>query len=183
MAKRKASKRRTYSADQRTQALALYTELGPTEASRQTKIPARTISTWAKRAGLKTKVVATTAAATDAAKAKAALTREELRGELIEKTLQILRRMDAEHIDFKVVGQGEGVGAIEKVTYPLPTPSGVREYAVTVGILLDKYRLEMGESTDRRQLEHTGSVALQGVPDDELRAGLSRVLAKLEQQG
>lgn len=176
-------KRRLYKPEEKEQALALYVELGPKEASDQTKIPRKTISTWAKRAGLATKVVATTSAATDAAKAKAALTRETLRSELIEKALEILRRMDAEHIDFKVVGQGEGVGAIEQVTYPKPTPSGVREYAVTVGILLDKYRLEMGESTDRRQLEHTGSVALQGVPDDELRAGLSRVLAKLEQQG
>ena len=174
----KAAKR--YPAAKKEEALALYVEHGPREASRLAKIPADTISSWARREGLSTKSVATNAAATEAAKARAAALREEIRLELLAKARDMLRRMDAEHIDFKVVGAGEGISEIKQVTFPRPTPTGAREYAVAFGILLDKYRLEMGESTDRRALEHSGSLALQGVTDDELRASLARLIAKLE---
>jgi transposase-like protein len=176
MATKPKGKRRVYTRTQKDRALALYTAHGPRAASRKTKIPARTISSWAKRAGLKTEVVAKTAEATEAAAARATRIREELRAKLLDKALEVLGRMDVEHIDFR------GKDA-KKVTFPRPSPTGVREYAVAVGVLLDKDRLEMGESTDRRSLEHSGSVALQGVPDDELRAALTRLVSKLSGEG
>ncbi|MGH2819105.1 MAG: hypothetical protein ACRDJ5_00475 [Actinomycetota bacterium] len=173
---RKAAKTRRYAPEKKEQALALYVSDGPREAARRTKIPANTISSWARRAGLKTRAEATTAKATQAAQARAERIRTQLRAELIEKALEVLHRMDHPHIDFR------GKDA-RKVTFPKPSPTGVREYAVAIGILLDKYRLEMGETTDRKSMEHSGSlkVAMESYSDDDLRAGLNRILRKLEQ--
>ena len=43
--------RRTYTPEQKAEALALYVEHGPAEASRRCDIPAATIRQWGKRAG------------------------------------------------------------------------------------------------------------------------------------
>ena len=42
---------RTYTSEQRTEALVLHVEHGPAEASRRCGIPVTTIRSWAKRAG------------------------------------------------------------------------------------------------------------------------------------
>lgn len=55
--------RATYTDEQRAEALALYREHGPTEASRRCGIPPRTITRWATKAGVATEVTAKTAAA------------------------------------------------------------------------------------------------------------------------
>lgn len=164
--------RKPYPEQKREQALALYVSHGPREASRRTKIPANTISSWARRAGLKTKVESITEKATAAAQAQAEKRRARIRAELLAKIEDILTRMDAEHIDFR------GKDA-RKVTFPKPSPTGVREYAVAIGVLLDKYRLEMGEVTGRQSFEHSGDLTLKQVPDAELRAGLVQVLRRL----
>jgi transposase-like protein len=44
--------RTTYTAEQKTQALAAYAEVGPAEAARRTGIPSPTIRKWAQRAGV-----------------------------------------------------------------------------------------------------------------------------------
>ena len=38
------------------------------------------------------------------------------------------------------------------VTYPIATSGDVKNYSVSIGILIDKYRLEMGESTSRAEI-------------------------------
>jgi transposase-like protein len=54
---------RRYTDEERTKALDLYLEHGPAEAGRRTGISARTIATWARRAGLKSESAAKTAVA------------------------------------------------------------------------------------------------------------------------
>jgi hypothetical protein len=50
--------------------------------------------------------------------------------------------MDAPHVDFK----GKDAGS---VTYPVAPAAAVQNYATSIGILLDKVRLEAGEATGR----------------------------------
>jgi hypothetical protein len=172
VAAKRSKKATRYSAKKQRDALELYVQFGPREASRQSGIPARTISRWAAKAGVATEVLSETAKATEAATAKAELTRAWIRATLLEKVADILGRLDMPHIDFR------GKDAVQ-VTFPGPTPTGVKEYALAIGILLDKYRLEMGESTDRRQFEHSGDITLRQVPDDELKSVVGRLVAKL----
>jgi hypothetical protein len=171
--------RRRYTKAEREAALVLFVDEGPTAAAKKTKIPANTIKSWAKREGLSAPASEATAAATAAAAARAEQRRTELRHDLIEKAAEILTRMSQPHEELKVVSLGREHGSeVQHVQVDLPPASAVRDYAVTVGILIDKYRLEMGEDTDRRHI--TTDVTLRQVPDDELKAGLARVLDKLE---
>jgi hypothetical protein len=131
-----------YTDKQKAEALELYMEHGPGEASRRTKIPRATISGWARDAGKVRDRETRTAAATKAAQESFAARRARLKDELLGKVLDLLNRMDQEHVDFK--GQFAA-----RVTYEKPPADAVRNYATSVGILIDKMRLELGEATSR----------------------------------
>jgi hypothetical protein len=172
--------RRRYTKAERETALALFVAEGPTAAARKTKVPANTIKSWAKREGLAAPASEATAKATAAAAARAAQHRERLREQLLEKAIEVLQRISEPHEDLKVVSDGREAGShVERTKLDLPTAAASRDYAVTVGILIDKLRLELGEDTDRKHI--TTDVTLRQVPDDDLAAGLRRVLDKLQQ--
>lgn len=152
---------KTYTTEEKANALNLYVTVGLAEAWRTTGIPKPTIASWARRAGLPhTDATAKTREATEAAAARAETLRAELRVKLLEKASDLLDRMDAEHIDFK------GKDA-DTVTYPIAPASAVQNYATSVGILIDKYRLEVGEATTRSE-----SRSLTEDMDDHERAAL-----------
>lgn len=135
---------REYSMEERAVALAIYVEKGVAEAWRQTGIPKPTIASWARRGRVHTNAPVKTQAATAQLQANAAKLRAELRLRLLEKAADLLDRMDAEHIDFKGKDAGE-------VVYPIAPAGAVQNYATSVGILIEKFRLEMGEVTDRTE--------------------------------
>ena len=152
---------RTYSADEKANALILYASDGLAEAWRRTGIPKPTIASWARRAGLPhTDASAKTQAATEAAEDRAKKLRAELRLGLLEKAVDLLARMDAPHTEFK----GKDAQVVE---YPIAPAGAVQNYATSVGILIDKYRLEIGEATTRSE-----SRALTEDMDDHERAAL-----------
>ena len=149
-----------YDPEAKAEALRLYQEVGLAEAWRQTGIPKPTIASWARRAGLPhTDAAAKTRQATIAAAARADQLRAELRVSLLEKAVDLLERMDSEHIEFK-----NSAKEIREVVYPIAPAGAVQNYATSVGILIDKYRLEVGEATTRSE-----SRELINTPDDELR--------------
>lgn len=154
----------SYSEDQRAEAIALYVEHGPTEASRRLNIPKGTITRWAKRAGAETVSPANTRAATEAATAKAGQRRAELRQLLLEKALDALRRMDAPHKDYR------GKDA-DEVWWDKAPSGDMKNYATTAAILIDKLRLEEGAATSREEHVQTSEVdrELERLAD-ELRA-------------
>jgi transposase-like protein len=131
-----------YDDDTKARAVALAVEHGPTEAGRLTGVKPGTIRSWCSRSGVATEAAERTAAATDAAKARRETKREELRTLLIEKAVDLVNRMDEEHIDFR----GKDAG---RVTFPKAPAQACQQYATAAAILLDKFRLELGESTDR----------------------------------
>jgi hypothetical protein len=98
--------------------------------------------------------------------------REELRVLLIETPIKLIRRMDEPHIDFK----GKDAQMVE---YPVAPAPAVQHYATSVGIMIDKYRLEMGEATGRSEVSIT-----KGMQDHEreaLAGVIRRALEEAEQ--
>jgi transposase-like protein len=75
--------RRTYTADEKAAALALYAEAGPTAVQREMGIPSSTVMSWAKGAGVRTMRNERTASATDAIQADSAKRRANLVHKLV----------------------------------------------------------------------------------------------------
>jgi len=146
-------------------ALRIFLEHGSSVASRQTGVPSGTIRYWANTddPGAKAERVAmqraARAEATEAERKEAErieaemlaasqvrqkLKRAELHELLLERAVELLHRMDDEHIDYR------GKDA-RQVTFPKPGAADIKHYATAAAILLDKWRLENGESTDRRE--------------------------------
>lgn len=74
--------------------------------------------------------------------------RSSIRRRLLEKVDSLLDRFDQPHYDYR------GKDA-KKVGWENATSGDIRSYATSIGILIDKYRLEMGEATARTY--HEGS--------------------------
>lgn len=136
--------RRTYTADEKAAALALYATDGPTAVADRLGIPKATVADWARANNVRTVRNERTSAMVEAARLDREAVREQLRERLLSKALDMLDRMDSEHIDFKG-------SKVEQVTYPKPSPSGCQAYATAAAILLDKFRLEVGEVTGRTE--------------------------------
>lgn len=149
------------SPEQKEHALAVYVEHGLAEAHRQTGIPKPTLHDWARRAGLDPSVLAAesgklTLAATEARQVRCEAMRAELRERLLETAGTLLDRVD--HPYFDVRGKDA-----ERIELPTPPPAGCRDYVVAAAVLIDKYRLETGEVTERAELLGAGA--------DEARLG------------
>jgi hypothetical protein len=173
MPKQKTKRRGPYPEAKRTEALAIYQAKGPRAAAEETGIGRATISRWAKKAGVETQVTARTQAATQASQALAQERRARIRQQLLADIEHVQSLLHTEHIDYK--GKDEGTGRPARVVYPLPKASDVLAYATSIGILIDKYRLEMGESTERQRIDATIDMRLRTVGDDELDAAISRL--------
>lgn len=155
--------RRTYTEEERTEAVELYRQHGPAEASRRLGIAKGTITRWAQARGVETVSVANNEAAVEAARARAAGLREAIRLKLLEKAHDALCRMDEPHKDFR------GKDA-DEVWWDKAPSGDVKNYATSAAILLDKYRLEVGESTSRSEV-HTV---------DEMDRRLAQLVAEMD---
>lgn len=135
---------RTYTDKERRDAVALVAEHGLAYTWRETGIPKPTLARWADDAGVERTGTEKTRAATAALTERHAHLRQVVRLELLEKVADLIERMDAPHVEFK------GKDA-DKVEYPIAPAGAVQNYATSIGILIDKYRLEMGEATGREE--------------------------------
>jgi transposase-like protein len=139
------SKNPEYSDVFKDEVLATYVEKGPAEASRVHGIPTRTIGRWAKRAGAvpkdTTKMVA--AAARMAVNTRRMVVREKL----LCRVEEALDRMNESHTAY--VGKDATPVELDK-----PPASVCKDLAYVVGILLDKFRLEVGDVTGREEVRH-----------------------------
>jgi transposase-like protein len=126
-----ASPQRTYTPEQREEALRLVAEHGPAEASRRLTIPAGTVRSWAWRYGVATPVPESerTRAATDAAKLSWAQRRLELAKETGAVAADLLER-------------------IREAT----KAADVRSLASGFGVLVEKAQLLDGAVTERVEI-------------------------------
>ena len=135
----------SYTDTQKQEAIQVYLEDGAATAAAQTGCDRATIYRWLGRYA--------TGVADEKAQERRTETverhqvkRQAISELLLDKTLDLLNRMDEQHIDFK------GSKA-DQVTFPVAPAEAVRAYATSIGILIDKYRLEAGEYTDRTYRE------------------------------
>ena len=99
----------------------------PTAIARDIGVTPRTINNWAKKYGVTSQERTKKAAeAREVLAAKQDAKREQLKNLLLDKALML--------------------------TEAIAPGKGVRDNATALGILIDKYRLEMGESTSRSEL-------------------------------
>ena len=145
----------TYTSKQKEEAVALYLEVGTAEASRRLGIPKRTLLTWVGAKGLARARRQKTEAATAAVMEDARRRRAELKRRLLEAADTTLDRLAA-----------EGVAARDQ-----------QSLAITLGILVDKLRLEEGLATGRTETVDLGSA------ERRIEAEIERLSAEMATQG
>lgn len=180
---------RSYGKDEKEKAIDLAVRLGPAEESRQCDIPSGTLKRWMHEAGERTSVLpeeimaeaaarrAKTAFAVEGAKERQNILREEIRETLLLRAKDALDRMVKPYIDFK------GNAGTERL-YPEAPADAFKAFATAAAILLDKYRLEQGETTAHTSVDISGYVAKAardaGLDDAEVMAEVNRILAEAE---
>lgn len=102
--------------------------------------------------------------------------REGLKGKVLDRCEQILDAMGARH---EMWMKGEG-GALELVDLRRPPANAMKDYALAYGILIDKLRLEEGESTSRQ--EHVSKSDRDQI-DDELDRMASELARRAMEEG
>lgn len=138
--------RRVYTPEEKAHALDLYVRVGPCQAARETGIKKPTIRGWAKKAGLRPPTENISEGA-KSAEARVAAKRAAIKEKLIDRASEMLDRM----------GEGMTIYVGTGAT-PIPVqidkpPAGVcKDLATTVGILIDKFRLEAGETTSNEKV-------------------------------
>jgi transposase-like protein len=132
---------------QKDACVAEYVANGAAAAVRMFGCSRQQVNRWARARGVPPAVAAAQRA--KAAGEGLATKRARIREQLLEKVLDMLDRMDEEHIDFK--GQ-----KAQPVTYPKAPAAACQNYATCVAILIDKFRLEMGEPVPASRHIHTG---------------------------
>ena len=161
-----SSKRTPWPPELKRQALELWRSDGPAAASKATGIPTGTIGAWAARAALqplhRNRVPVE---ALEVLREQRALKREELELRMLDTALRLVRRIEEPSVEFMSSG-----GAVVPVELPTASAKAARELATAAAILLDKYRLERGEATDRT--EHGATRPMADSLSDEERTRL-----------
>lgn len=131
----------------KAEALRIWQAEGPAAASKATGIPNGTIGAWAVRAALqplhRNRVPL---AALEVIREQRAAMREELELRMLEVALRLVQRIEQPHVE--LVSSG---GVVQPVELPVAPAKAAQAYATAAAILLDKYRLERGEATDRTE--------------------------------
>lgn len=131
------TRRRTYTDEQKAEALALYAEVGPAEASRRTGIASGTIASWASRTAsgdggtLATKRVEHQQANVESLKAKWA----ERRLVMVDEIGTVAHMALAQVQEAVLTGKGRDA----------------KDFATTMAILVDKAQLLGGDATQRQE--------------------------------
>lgn len=142
--------KRRYTDEEKAAAVELLRDASKTfyEVRDATGVPVGTLHAWATAAGLE-RSDATTRAATDRRRLRLQAKREALAETFLDRAAELEDRMDEPHIDFR--GKDS-----ERVEFPRATSGDVRNYAVAIAVLIDKFRLEMGEHTEHTRTDDLG---------------------------
>jgi len=120
---------RKYPAPVRAEALHLYAEVGPAEAARRLDLPAGTVRSWAKRAGVTGERTKQATAAVEAAR----LTWSQRKAELVTRTGEAA----ADFLERSIAAAEAG------------DTRDVRDLVNAFGVAVDKAQLLDGEATER----------------------------------
>lgn len=168
--------RRTYTAEQRAEALALYATDGPTAVQAQLGIPKQTVVDWARADGIRMVRTETVHAGTEANLATMAQIKAQLARDLLGDVQRLRQQMFAPCVERKAVtvGTGRGESEVEIVDIDRDQPTFAEQTRImtAVAIGIDKVQILTGEATEITEHRHLDAV------DDELR----RLAAELEQR-
>lgn len=170
--------RRSYTDEQRAEALELYAEQGPTQVEAQLGIPASTVMSWARAAGVHTMRAENARVRNEARAADLEQRRLDLALGLFDDIARLRSQLFAPCTLRKpmAVSDGREVGShIEIVDVELdqPTFSEQTRIMTSIGIAVDKAQLLTGQATAR--IETSGGASI----DDEVAA----LAAELELTG
>lgn len=155
-----------YTDEQKTEALRIFELEGATQAAQTIGCTRNTIYVWLKEAARNktTKTKEQLAEEADTDNRYQTHLRTTLRRRLLGIAHSVLDRIDEPHIDFKTTKDG-----VVQVEYPSARSGDVKNYVTSAAILLDKYRLEMGESTDRVEQAGSLEVRINGVDPTDVK--------------
>lgn len=139
--------RRTYTPEQREEALRLYADLGPAETGRQMGIPSNTIRQWARRAGVTGPRAKQVAKAVEASKAAMS----ERRSRLAEDLMGDVECLRMQLWEPCVVHHFTSDGEMATGELAQPTFSDQVRILTSLGIAVDKLQLLSGEPTARNE--------------------------------
>lgn len=174
----KPTGRTTYTDEQKTAALAVYVEHGPAEAERQTSIPRRTISSWARRTGVQTEAPEKTKAAVEAAALTIEQRKQALAGRLLTEAAALLDQLHAPTVHREIVklpgrivaefdDAGEPIYSsawtVAEVHRPGPTTGEVKTLMIAAAIAVDKVQVLTGGATHRVAFEGEADAEVKGV--------------------
>lgn len=168
--------RARYTDEQKTEALALYVEHGPSEAARQTGIAKGTLASWAHREGLQTSATENLAVATEAALVRLADRKAQLASDLMDDIERLRLQLFAPCVEKKIMTVGTGDGrskvVVGEARRTQPTFTEQRQIMTALAIAVDKVQILTGEATERIDLRQVNPI------DEELQ----RLAAELEHQ-
>lgn len=136
MAPKSRPKRRTYTEEQKTAALEIYKEHGPSEAARQTNIPKGTINSWARRMHVSTSATKNTREANQAQAETFRQRRHRIIGELydlVEDGVALLK----DPSQYQSVAKGS-FGVEDGKTFGFIPARDKQQETTAIGIMLDK---------------------------------------------
>lgn len=151
----------TYTDEQKAQAVKLYLEVGPDEAAKEVGCSRRQVYRWLGRHGVTPKKPDQQRAETEARHTEK---REELRELLLDQALDMLHRMNEMHVEWREVD-----GQEEQIVHLVSGANEAKSYATAAAILIDKYRLEMGETTGRTEVLAPIDLELARIADEHAR--------------
>lgn len=152
--------KRTYTPEQRAEALDLYRTDGPTAVDQRMGIPKQTVQDWAKAAGVRTIRTETTAAAVEAHQADLAQRRAQLASDLMGDIERLRSQFFAPVVERKVVVADKNPEIVD-VHLTQPTFSDQKAIATSCAILVDKVQVLTGESNLRVEHRHVDAVDAQ----------------------
>lgn len=144
--------------EQKAEALAIYAEHGPAEASRRTGIRAGTIAIWAKRAGVTATRRETIVAAVETARLTLAQQRAELAADLLSDARKLRASIWSPMMAFHWGSTSERDHSVvttrtEFMEHEIgqPTPNDQKNLLLAAAIAIDKSNLLAGEATSRTE--------------------------------
>jgi transposase-like protein len=172
--------RRTYTDEQKAEALALYVEHGAAEAARQCGVAKGTIQSWASRAGVATHATENLLLATEQKLADMAKRKAQLASDLLDDIARLRAQLFAPCCERKVVTLGGGMHSsatweIVDVEHDRPSFADQKACMTSIAIAVDKVQILTGEATERIDHRHSTPV------DDEL-ARLAEQLEHVPEQ-
>lgn len=152
--------RRSYTDEQRAEALALYAEHGSAVAAERTGIPSGTVQSWAHRAGVATACTQERLALAESAMATLEQRKATLASDLMGDIERLRAQLFAPCTERKVVTLAGGAAMpstwdIVDVELDQPSFTDQRACMTSIAIAVDKVQILTGAATERIDHRHT----------------------------